>query len=208
MKQFLQITFLISLLLSCSPQTSPGSFIGEKPGFYSDSIKKTPYLNKNELNNYLKSVTAIEKSAVGTPFDYLDYNQIVAYKYENSGDRNPVVYDKRFGLIAVIEKQHAFNQKQADQFLQLVASKKTYGGMRMSCFEPRLGIVFYKDGKYIDQISVCMECNYLESELIIPAYERQQKRSEKSGYNARTDYGFSRSGRKGLEEMLQEFGFN
>lgn len=178
----------------------------------SDTIKppKSPYLNRVELGNYLKSAPKIiPTSAAGTPFDTLNYNQIVAYKYYNRGDRNPRVYrlSGTWGsLIDVIEDQHALNQSEADRFLRLLSARSTYGGMRMACFEPRLGIVFYHDGKYISQISICMECNYLEAPFQIPALERQRKISKKH-YTGDNDYGFSKKGRDGINQLLEEFKF-
>lgn len=178
-----------------------------------DSIKpkKKIYLDRAELGDCLKNAPKIVPiNSVGTPFDTLNYNQIVAYKYFNQGERNPRVYrlyNSRWGLlIDVIEKQHAMNQSEADQFLRLISARSTYGGMRMACFEPRLGIVFYKDGLYVSQISICMECNYLEAPFVIPALERQQKISEKH-YTGDNDYGFSRKGRNGINQLLEEFKF-
>ncbi|MNV07275.1 hypothetical protein D3C71_976960 [compost metagenome] len=170
--------------------------------------EKSPYLNRLELGDYLKKAPKITPtSAAGTPFDTLNYNQVVAYKYFNRGERNPRVYNKRLNsLIDVIENQHAMNQSEADQFLRLLSARSTYGGMRMACFEPRLGIVFYKDGLYVNQISICMECNYLEAPFQIPALERQRKISEKH-YTGDNDYGFSKKGRNGINQLLKEFKF-
>lgn len=173
--------------------------------------EKSPYLSSSERINCLKNAPKIEKTqSIGTPFDTLDYNQIIAYRYFNTGERNPWVYriHSNYGiLIPEIEQQQSLDQKTADKFLKLLSAKSTYGGMRMACFEPRLGIVFYKDGNYVSQISICMECNYLESKLIIPTYERQKKISELGEYNSDKDYGFSKKGRDGINQLLKEFKF-
>lgn len=216
MKQVLFFASITTLsLFSCKEKKVHSR---EKPMIHSsvkhwdpNAIKqeKSPYLNRLELGDYLKKAPkVIPTTSAGTPFDTLNYNQVVAYKYFNTGERNPRVYKKQLNsLIDVIENQHAMNQSEADQFLRLISVRSTYGGMRMACFEPRLGIVFYKDGKYVDQISICMECNYMESSLLIPAYEKQKKISESGEYNSDKDYGFSKKGRNGINQLLKGFKF-
>ena len=40
-----------------------------------------------------------------------------------------------------------------------------YGGETKGCFEPSLGIVFYKDNQICYVIDICLDCNFLNELL-------------------------------------------
>jgi hypothetical protein len=49
-----------------------------------------------------------------------------------------------------------------------LCNKSTYGGDVAACFDPHLGIVFYKASKPSAYVSICLDCNYLVSSIKIP----------------------------------------
>ena len=71
----------------------------------------------------------------------------------------------------VILRQKSLNQKQVDFLTNFLTNNKTYGGSSAACFEPHLGFVFYRDNDIQCVVNVCLDCNYLESSVDIPAGE-------------------------------------
>jgi len=71
----------------------------------------------------------------------------------------------------VILRQKSLNQKQVDFLTNFLTNNKTYGGSPAACFEPHLGFVFYRDNDIQCVVNVCLDCNYLESSVDIPAGE-------------------------------------
>ncbi|WP_449398861.1 hypothetical protein [Chryseobacterium wanjuense] len=105
----------------------------------------------------------------GIPFNHLDYNKIIAYDFKGDEEMYDSPIDRKGNFIPIIEKQQFLSQKQADNILKALTKKSSYGEASAACFNPHFGLVFFKNNKKTNQISICLDCNDSTSEIDIPA---------------------------------------
>ena len=81
----------------------------------------------------------------------------------------------------------------------------TYGGTYAFCFEPHLGIVFYYNNKIITNISISIECNFLDSSVPIQATQAKSIQISKDyKYPAK---GFSKTGSQEIASLANDLNF-
>ena len=130
------------------------------------------------------------KRSINNVFATLDYDKTVAYNYNGQGDIE--IIDKETGQLAKkIRKQVVLDSAQILKITNDLCDKSSYGGDVASCFDPHLGIVFYKTDKPVAYISICLDCNYLISSIKIPNSES----------------GFSDNGIKRILEFERKIGY-
>ena len=115
-----------------------------------------------------------DKPISNNVFASLDYEEAIAYDYDGEGDVE--IIDKKGKLAPKIKNQITLTRQQAIKVTNIFWSKSSYGGNIAACFDPHLGIVFYKANKPKFYVSVCLDCNYLVSSIKIP-------NSEESGFS-------------------------
>jgi hypothetical protein len=119
----------------------------------------------------------------------LKYDKAVAYNYNGEGDIE--IIDENGKLAKGIKKSIELDSSQVIVITNVLSDKSTYGGDVASCFDPHLGLVFYKGEKVAGYVSVCLECNYLISSIEIPAAKS----------------GFSKLGGDRIVSFQKEIGF-
>ena len=93
------------------------------------------------------------------------YDKVVAYSYDGEGDIE--IIDEKGKLANKIKKQVELSKAQTIKLTNTLCNKSTYGGDIAACFDPHLGVVFYKTNKPVAHISICLDCNYLVSSIKI-----------------------------------------
>lgn len=205
------LVLVINFFSAC--QTTTKQHTAEK-GSDSDTTTPPPptrlvnnkTLNPNTLFDYINSAkTVVPNEKNGPPFDKLKYDKVIAYDYEGSEEGYPAVID-RYGLfVPVILAQQYLTQAQADKILSTLTKKSTYGEGTAACFQPHFALVFYKDNKMINQINVCLDCNYLISDIAIPAETHKKVNEGKEDEYALT--GFTDQGKKAIIDLCKELHF-
>jgi len=195
MKKLERIIMLFSFAVCC--------------GFHSCDNQNDKYLSQKKLNNYAENAQFIQpNTASNPPFDTLKYNKVIAYDFDGNYEPHSSVIKnswwKRYA--PVILRQKSLNQKQANFLTDFLTSNKTYGGSQASCFEPHLGIVFFQKNDIQCVVNVCLDCNYLESSVDIPADDYHK-------INANTEHeysaiGFSEQGKQNIIELSKQLGFD
>jgi len=100
-------------------------------------------------------------------FSKIDFDEAIAYNYDGEGGID--IIDKENGKLAnKIKKQFVLDKTQAIKFTNQICDSTSYGGDIAACFDPHLGLVFYKTQKPVAYISICLDCNYLVSSIDIP----------------------------------------
>ena len=122
-------------------------------------------------------------------FANVDYDKVVAYSY--NGERGNEIINNKGTLAGEIKSKVELNESQIIKFTNLLCNKSTYDGAVASCFDPHLGIVFYKNNKPAAYVSICLDCNNLVSSIKIP----------------NSNDGFSRDGEKNIMSFEKELGF-
>ena len=120
-------------------------------------------------------------------FAGIPYDSTVAYSYDGEGGQE--IMDDGV-LSGRISKTAVLNGKQTAAITDILSDKSTYGGPLAACFDPHLGLVFYREGKPAAYISVCLACNYLVSSVPI-----------------QDEGGFSDKGAKAIADFEKGLGF-
>ncbi|MGL4631563.1 MAG: hypothetical protein ACRCVT_10195 [Leadbetterella sp.] len=197
-----QVVFCVFVvfLISCKQKLENQSVINQSnnvphPPSWVDSTK---IIKEPILLDYVASSNTIKPNIEnGVPYGKLDYDKIIGYDYGGSEEPYPNVIDENGKFVPVIIGQQSLSQKQADRILSTLTKKTTYGGGTAACFHPGFGLVFYKNNKKVCQISICLDCNYLQSEIDIPA----------ESANNGNSIGFSKVGKLEIINLCKELKF-
>lgn len=202
--------FILILLLSCGQKVEKTKQIEE---VVNDSIPPPPgqidttkILKTNTLKDYLLTANIIQPNpGNGRPFSTLKYDKLIAYDFEGCEEPYPAVINEKGDYVPVILSQKSLSQPQADFILSALSETSSYGKGTAACFEPKLALVFYKTDKFVAQINICLDCNYLISSIRIPA-ETYHKVNE----GTKEEFplpGFSKKGREAIIQLAKELNF-
>jgi hypothetical protein len=166
-----------------------------------------PDITASSLNLFTLQAPFISpNSKAHRPFKGLDYNKVIAYDYEGAEETKALFIVQDSKLCSTIKQQKSLTQEQVDSVTDFLGTNSTYGAGEAACFEPHLGIVFYKDTTIVLHISICLDCNYLHSSIKIPATE-----AKKFMIGTESEYaaaGFSKAGRYKLNQLCKELNFS
>jgi hypothetical protein len=169
-------------------------------------VDTSKIIKEKVLLEYIDSAKTVRPNPKnGVPFDKLDYDKIIAYDFAGSEEPYPSVIDEIGKFVPVVLEQQFLTQKQADKIQSTLTSKSTYGEATAACFQPHLALVFYKDNKMINQINICLDCNYLISDITIPAETHKKVNAGTKDEYAIT--GFTKSGKKAIIDLCKQLNF-
>jgi hypothetical protein len=162
--------------------------------------------NNDEKTTIKKEVDSVEiqtKIEENDSEDTVKYDKVIAYEFEGDGGKNIVSGSKLITKSKILLEKVLTNEE-VTTLVSILNNTETYGGITAACFDPHFGIVYYKNEKIIDHVSICLGCNFLNSSFEIPAI--------KFHLTDRCDYcyndGFSKNGRKLLSQFIKDLGFN
>ena len=138
--------------------------------------------------NKSKKQNAQQTNKTMNPLLSLSYDSVIAYEYDGSGQL--LIIDDSGKLAKTVTKRSNLPNKKVEEVVSFLGDTSTYGGELYHCFDPHLGIVFYRQNKVIEHLSICLECNALNSLIPIPG----------SG-------GFSKLGRHKINALCKELHF-
>src|SRR5690606_29087619 len=73
-----------------------------------------------------------------------------------------------------IHKVERLTQQQEDYVAAVIGDKNSYKDpLLVACYEPRQGIIYFKNGKVIGQTAICLSCARLESTIEIGDPKRE-----------------------------------
>lgn len=177
-----------------------------KPPLPPGNDRNVSYLILDTLKGLIKSTPALTISGkLQSPFNKLVFDKVIAYDYDGSEEPYPSIFDRDGQFIPIVEKQRALNQSQAMQVIDLLTSTSTYGGTTAFCFQPHLSIVFYSKEKPVFVTDVCLDCNYLNASVEIPAMHF--KKIGKGTENEYSAIGFSKKGKSGIKLLCKQLDF-
>lgn len=136
------------------------------------------------------------------PYDTLTFDKVIAYDYDGAGEYQIVEQGKLF--IDNIKNKTELTREQIGKINKFLGDTSTYGGSTAACFDPHLGLVYYLKGKIVGYISICLECNFLESSLKIQAEDYKKTELCDSCFA----HGFSKTGRKRINDLCKELRFS
>lgn len=137
------------------------------------------------------------------PFKALDYDRVVAYEYQGEGDL--LIEDCLINQKDKISKSLPLSREQVKKIESIITSQTAYENTTMSCFDPHMALVYYQKETIVASVSICLDCNYLESSIEIPATKlTYTKVSDDYSY---PNNGFSKQTRKDIYGFCKQLGF-
>jgi hypothetical protein len=103
-----------------------------------------------------------ELSHKGTNFKT---DSVLAVDYEGyNDDRGFAPLNEVGNWISTISRIKKLSNKQIEMIQSVLGNPATFQKPIFAfCFEPRLGLIYFKDGKVIAQSAICLQCGRLES---------------------------------------------
>lgn len=141
---------------------------------------------------------------ITNPYATLKYDKVIAYDYDGRGGQKIVVKESLNNYRMKSSKQ--LSKSQIAKLHRIIGDPKSYGRGTAACFDPRMGIVYYLDEKIVGHISICLECNFLESSHKIPATETKKQMLDETDYYFLR--GFSKKCRLQLKALCRELKFS
>ena len=95
------------------------------------------------------------------------YDSVIGIDYVGFfGEHFYYPINKKGQRINTIRNFKKLSTEQVIKLNKILGSKETYKNPRIvSCYEPRLGFVFFKNGKVIGQTQICLSCAQLRSTM-------------------------------------------
>lgn len=143
----------------------------------------------------------------GNPFSKLNADSVVIYDFSNvleDGVNMWIINDNK--LSPYVTKSVKLDKSSADHLTRLLNKKESYGGNAASCFNPHLGIVYYLKKEPVASISICMDCNKLESSLPLESLRVGENYGKDGPYYTGT--GMSEAFRKEINNLLVRYHFS
>ena len=158
-----------------------------KNGFFYEEVKEDEVIKVTEIDENGKIVEYKPKPVVETN-DTLPFPTPLDI-------RPPIVYKGKLGGVTLPGK--TLTQNQIQRLLSILNSKPTYGCGRGQCFNPGFGFVFYKKEKIVAHASVCLDCNWIDTDPDLSFVN----------YREYLTSGLSPLGRKKIRELCDELGY-
>lgn len=143
------------------------------------------------------------------PYLTLDYDSLVIYDYGdgfekegNIGKTGDVYYFKKTPA-----KKAKLTASEANVFSYKIGDKSSYGSVAAACFNPHFAALYYKNGKAIANIEICVGCNIAESSLKLTAQDQLPQKAD-DGTVYYLGYGMSNKFRKYLKELINKYKFS
>lgn len=143
------------------------------------------------------------------PYATLVYDSLVIYDYgfEGQGESNIKQTGKYYSFITKPTKSVTLTKAEAKEFSFRINADSSYGQGVASCFDPHFAAFYYKGGKVIANVEICVDCNILDASHGIKAMEHTpQKADDGSIYYINT--GMSKEFRKYLKGLLLKYKFS
>lgn len=157
----------------------------------------------NTDTSYVDKHRRVRIDTTAKEINEVKFTEVYAYSFnvEGRASEYPIISN---GYLEGSAKRPGkkLSEKQVKKLLTAISDTNFFGGGTAACFEPRMGLVFVgADKKVTGHISICFECNRLESTPVIAAQEYYSRY-----FGSAYLFGLSRSGRKHLMNLCSDLG--
>ena len=142
----------------------------------------------------------LQQVSLRNPFLNLKFDKVVFYDFEEDGEKGSLIVDNNGKCLQKILKQVKLDITTIKQLNLKLGNKKSYGNGTAACFDPHCGFVYFLKNKPVGQITICLDCNRLHSNIDIPA-QKQGKQGEGKDVYYMLD-GLSKSFRQFINRVL------
>ena len=143
------------------------------------------------------------------PYLTLDYDSLVICDFGNieETEGNVTKIGDHYYMKYKPAKRVKLSSGQANSFSKQVGQKTSYGQPTAACFMPHFLALYYKNGKGIAYVEICISCNLLDSSHYIKAIDQFPEKAD-DGTVYYINRGLSKTFRKYLKELLLRYGFS
>jgi hypothetical protein len=144
------------------------------------------------------------KAGIGHPFDSLVFDRVIAYEFDGRERENSRIIKEDGQFVKTIKRQKYLTPEQVRMITACFSDTLSYGEGTRPCFAPSEALVFFNGTKPVMSIDICLDCNYLESSVPIPARNAKQLKVDGRVIPA---IGFSVQGRQCIIDLSRELNF-
>jgi hypothetical protein len=195
---------LIVILLACNEkagETKTQADTAVKPPIVSGK-----YISQAGLEEFIRQSPAVVVDKLkAKPFDSIRFNKVIAYDYDGSDQGGPGIIDSAGKFDSRIKAQRALDAGQIYAVTSCLGSKQSYGDGTAPCFRPGMAIVFFQDIQPVMKTEICLDCNFLESSVRIPA--KYGKKAKMEGTEIEL-VGFTKEGRACIIDLAKQLSFS
>ncbi len=164
MKLLLLITFFFLILVSCNDTTSKDSVAQHKDSAVIPMTNESFFGYKISWLDSSKIIYAADtflthkgKAFICDSAIAIDYTGVL-------GEHTYMPLNENGQWINTIKKRKKLTYEQLQLIHSVFGNKNSFdSSMLVSCYEPRLGIIYFKKNKVIGQSAICLSCARLES---------------------------------------------
>jgi len=142
---------------------------------------------------------------IKNPYLKLKFDKVIIYDFSGGKDYNQYIVTNGHLATSVINKAE-LNKQNVIALNERLGEKSSFGGGEAACFDPHLGIVYYRNNKIVAYITVCLDCNVLVSSLPLKAQQQGKIGEGKNAYYIAD--GPSKSFRLFLNSVLKMYKFS
>lgn len=139
-------------------------------------------------------------------FSSLKYDKVIIYDYSGSKDYYIHIIDEQGRLAKTVTQQVTLNTTEINKLSKSLDSRSSYGSGSAACFDPHLGVVYYYKTKIVAYVSICLDCNALDSSIDIAAQKQGKIGEGKDAYYMLG--GMSKTFRYFLNTLLIKYKFS
>lgn len=146
-------------------------------------------------------IFAFSAAGQGKPlFSNLKYDKVVMYDFEPSGEKGGSIVENGH-LTTVVKKQASLEKSATLKLNSKLMDRNSFNWRTAACFDPYLGLVYYKANKITGYMTICLSCNRLYASFDLPAQKRDKNRENDA-------VGMSKSFRQFLNQLLKKYNFS
>lgn len=143
---------------------------------------------------------------MNSQFDLKSIDSIVFYDFKDKlKSKNISIVENGMLNSKIIKNSFKLNNSKFKEFNNTLFKKSSFGKGTAFCFDPHLGIVYFKKGQPLYYNNICFSCNILRANFDIP----NQKKG-KQGEGDKIYYlldGMNKKFRKYLNDLIAKYNF-
>jgi hypothetical protein len=155
---------------------------------------------------FLLTLSGNSNSQTKNPFLKLKFDKVFICDFENDGEHDYPLVNEKGQWTNIVKKSAKLDPLTTSKLITKLGDKQSYGQTHADCFEPHFGIVFFKEGKDVAEVEICLDCNVLSPTLIIPAQNQGKAGHGKEVYY--THGGMSKQFRRFINGLIKQYNFS
>jgi len=135
----------------------------------------------------------------------ITYDKVIMYEYDGGKEGELTIVDEKGNFAKTVSKQVVLDERIIAELNKKLTDKKSFGAAEAFCYEPRLGFVYFLNGKIVGKTDVCLMCNRLRSSFNLDAQKQGKQTNDGEVYYIAM--GMSAEFKLWLNQLIKSAGF-